>query len=185
MSRAAMRARSLTSVPAEEGRELPLIINIHGGAFRMGSKADGVPVRIRARLRRGFDRLSLERRRDLAGPDRGLQGGGPVASRQRGEIRARSGPLRRLGRFRRGASGRDARHDRRGQGVRDGREPERVQPRASGRGLFRSDRLPADGRAPAAQRTGPRRRSRRSRSSSAGRSRRTKTRWPGPIRSPM
>jgi acetyl esterase/lipase/cyclophilin family peptidyl-prolyl cis-trans isomerase/catechol 2,3-dioxygenase-like lactoylglutathione lyase family enzyme len=26
------------------GRDLPLIINIHGGAFRMGSKKDGVPV---------------------------------------------------------------------------------------------------------------------------------------------
>jgi acetyl esterase/lipase len=28
----------------KEGRNLPLIINIHGGAFRMGSKEDGVPL---------------------------------------------------------------------------------------------------------------------------------------------
>ena len=28
----------------KEGEDLPLIINIHGGAFRMGSKEDGVPV---------------------------------------------------------------------------------------------------------------------------------------------
>jgi acetyl esterase/lipase len=28
----------------KEGRNLPLIINIHGGAFRIGSKEDGVPV---------------------------------------------------------------------------------------------------------------------------------------------
>jgi acetyl esterase/lipase len=28
----------------KEGRNLPLIINIHGGAFKMGSKEDGVPV---------------------------------------------------------------------------------------------------------------------------------------------
>ena len=28
----------------KEGSDFPLIINIHGGAFRMGSKEDGIPV---------------------------------------------------------------------------------------------------------------------------------------------
>jgi len=34
-----------------EGDSLPLIINIHGGAFRMGSKEDGVPIEY---LERGY-----------------------------------------------------------------------------------------------------------------------------------
>jgi acetyl esterase/lipase len=33
----------------KEGEKLPLIINIHGGAFRMGSKADSVPIEYLAR----------------------------------------------------------------------------------------------------------------------------------------
>ena len=40
----ATSARSLISILPKDGTNLPLIINIHGGAFKMGSKEQGVPT---------------------------------------------------------------------------------------------------------------------------------------------
>ena len=139
----------------------------------------------RARLRGGGHQLPAEPARRLPGADRGLQGRRALAARERGALRLRPVARRLLRRLRGRPPRRDARDDRRREGVRRGRAPRPVEPRAGRGRLLRPDRLPADGRPPA-ERAGDGARHAglaRSRSSSAAPSATTRTRWRGPTRS--
>ncbi len=68
-------------------------------------------------LRRGRRQLPPQPARPLPGPDRGLQGGHPLAAGQRGPVSHRSRSRRRLGTFGRRAPGRPAGDRRRREGV--------------------------------------------------------------------
>ena len=118
-------------------------------AWRGGSK-EGCPAipLVSQGLRCGQHQLPPQPARRLPGPDRGLQGGHPLAAGQRRQVPHRRRPHRRLGRLGRRPPGRLAGHHGRREGFGgQGREPRPVQPRAVRRRLVRPHGLDNDGRA--------------------------------------
>ncbi len=172
------------------GSRWPLVVSIHGGAFRMGSKDGEAAATAGALVARGFAVAAINYRlsqhaifpaqiedckaavrwlranasRYGYDPDRVASFGGSAG----GHLAAMLGTAGDV------------------EGVRRRCQPRRLEPRAGGRGLLRPHGLPADGRAPPERAgDGPRHAGlARSRSSSAVRSATTRTRWPAPTRSP-
>ncbi len=75
-------------LPERADGPLPVIVWVHGGAWLVGSKEGGragPPVR-RQGLRRGEPQLSPQPAGQVSGPNRGLQGGDPLAPVQRPDV---------------------------------------------------------------------------------------------------